>query len=308
MKVKEFNKFIDRLELGNPTTPPSKEELYQLIFADMVNRTSQMFEYSGLPDSIPQRNLELYLQLYGYTVIDKVNDTLYAFKCGLGGEPDVYYQPTLATIANPALHYSATRTLHTDVALIRSDSLMQGIGGINNQYAWYLTEAYLTLRLALINARSEYIINSPDDNSEKGAEAFLRSIINGELSFTKTVGFDEKLSLQTLPYSQNAMSAIKSAIEAIQYLTGCWYRKIGLTSAYNMKREYVSEGELEDDSVDSLIFDMLECRKKGIEEVNKLFNTNISVRLGKGWNAEPKEQAEIKEPKEDTPDESQRTL
>lgn len=285
-QIRQFNKLVNAIG-GNRDSPPDKADIHDIIFSDMMARMMQFANYNGLPESIPSKNIELLLQLNGYAFITMVNGKLYALSGGLSGENrSPYYEPTLITIANPALdNYNRTLRLGLDGVLIRNDSLMRGIGDITDLYAWYLTDAFLTLRLALINARSEYIINSPDDNSQQGASEFIRSIVDGELSFTKTIGFDEQLSLQTLPYSQHAMENIKSAIEAIQYLQGSWFRKMGLVQAYNMKREYVSaeETSMDSDSLDSLPIDMMRNRVEGFDAVNKMFGTNINVTLGKAW-------------------------
>lgn len=284
-RIKQFNKLVNAIG-GNRDSPPAKTDIHDIIFSDMMARMMQFAKYEGLPDTIPSKDLELLLQLNGFAFITKVDGKLYAFSGGLSGENrSPYYEPTLITIANPALKFNRTLEFGKDGVLIRNDSLMRGIGDLTDLYAWYLTDAFLTLRLALINARSEYIINSPDDNSQQGASEFIRSIVDGELSFTKTIGFDEQLSLQTLPYSQHAMENIKSAIEAIQYLQGSWFRKMGLIQAYNMKREYVSaeETSMDEDSLDSLPIDMVKNRKDGFDEVNRMFGTDIKVSLGKAW-------------------------
>ena len=52
------------------------------------NKLFAMFKYNNLPETIPQRNLEKIL-LHGYACIAKVDEKLYAFDGGLGGEnPD----------------------------------------------------------------------------------------------------------------------------------------------------------------------------------------------------------------------------
>lgn len=310
-KVKAFNKYIENLGFSLDS-PPDRKEIHRTIFADMVNRTAQMFEYEGLPDTIQMKDLEMQLQLYGFAFIDKVNGKLYSFIGGLGGECNSpYYDPTWITIANPALNYNATRILDKDGILIRNDTLLYSIREINDLYSWYITDAFLTLRMALVNARSEYIINVTDDNGEKSATDFIKSLVNGDLSFVKTTGFDETIDFQTLPYNQHAMENIKSAIEAIQYLQGSWFRKVGLVSVFNMKREYVSDGETEmsEDSLDSLPIDMLHCREEGVRKVNAMFGTNISVRMGKAWRMDTMQKSsedkeENPEDKEDTKDEA----
>ena len=88
----------------------------------MLNRTNAMFTWEGLPDTIPAWILELYLQTNGNVIIYKYNDNLYAFIGGLGGEPDVYFMPTIATIANPALNISKQLKIHEDCEVIYNDS------------------------------------------------------------------------------------------------------------------------------------------------------------------------------------------
>ena len=69
----------------------------------MLAKTLSMFEYENLPYSIPYNELEKLLQINGYAFITQVNGELYAFAGGIGGEPDVYGNPTTITISNPAL-------------------------------------------------------------------------------------------------------------------------------------------------------------------------------------------------------------
>ena len=73
----------------------NKKKSVGIYIAYMLARTQQMFKWNNLPDTIPQRHLELFLQKHGNVCITKVNDKLYAFTGGMGGEPDPYYMPTL---------------------------------------------------------------------------------------------------------------------------------------------------------------------------------------------------------------------
>ena len=80
-----------------------KEKNVNYAIMQFLNKTLSMFQYDNLPETIPSEELEKLLQIHGYAIIAKVNDELYAFSGGLGGEPDVYYRPTIATVTNPAL-------------------------------------------------------------------------------------------------------------------------------------------------------------------------------------------------------------
>ena len=54
----------------------------------MISRCQSMIEWKNLPESIPARNLELLLQVNGNVCFYKYNETLYAFRGGMGGPLD----------------------------------------------------------------------------------------------------------------------------------------------------------------------------------------------------------------------------
>ena len=70
-----------------------------------------------------------------------------------------------------------------------------------------------------------------------------------------------------------------------------------------MKREALNSAEsaLNDDILYPLIDEMLEERQKGVEKINKLYGTNISVELSSVWKQlrDQEEQAVKEDKKED---------
>ena len=135
----------------------------------MFNRLQSMFEYKGLPDTIPQRNVELMLQTNGNVCITKVEGKLYAFTGGLGGEPNEYYMPTIYTVANPYLNFSKNLKIDKDCIVIPNDALYIGLLPMFNRYASMLAENDATIRIADINARIINIISASDDRTRKSA-------------------------------------------------------------------------------------------------------------------------------------------
>lgn len=248
-----------------------------------LNRTQSMFAYEGLPESIPQRNLEIILQTCGFAVIAKVNGELYAFRTGLGGERNVYYEPTIATIANPALNYSSNLKIGEDCVLIRQDSFMQGMLPMFRRYATMLAENDCTIRMADINTRIQFILSAPDDNTKNAALQFLRDIENGKMGVIADPSFFDTIKVQ--PAATNGGGVLTQLIELQQYLKGSAFMDMGLSSNYNMKREALNSAETSsnDDILLPLIDDMLEQRRIGIEAVNNMFGTNITVDLASSW-------------------------
>ena len=98
----------------------NKQRCVQNYVYYMLNRTLTMFEYDGLPDTIPKIDLERFIQQNGEVCIAKHNDNLYAFTAGLGGFPDVYYEPTEMIVANPALDLSKSYKIGIDCVRFRN--------------------------------------------------------------------------------------------------------------------------------------------------------------------------------------------
>ena len=82
------------------------------------NKTMAMFKYHNLPGTIPCYELENLLQKNGFACVAQVEGSLYAFDGGLGGEPDVYYRPTICTVANPALKLTRDFEIDKDCVIV----------------------------------------------------------------------------------------------------------------------------------------------------------------------------------------------
>ena len=57
----------------------NKQMLIDAYMKDMQKKTIRMFEWKNLPDTIPQRELELILQLCRFAIFTKVDDKLFVF-------------------------------------------------------------------------------------------------------------------------------------------------------------------------------------------------------------------------------------
>lgn len=252
--------------------------------AYMLCRTQSMFRYTGLPDTIPQRDLELMIQSAGFAGVTKVGDDLYAFTGGLGGMPDAYYKPTILTVANPALNFNKMLKIDEECVIIPNDSLLIGLLPLFNRYASMLAENDVTIRLADINARIINLISSGDDRTLESAKDYLRDIERGKLGVVAENSFLD--GIRTQPYSASgSTNNITQLIELQQYLKAGWYNEIGLDANYNMKREAVntSEAQMNDDALLPLVDDMLNQRKTAIKKINLMFGTHITVDLASSW-------------------------
>ena len=260
-----------------------KERIGTAQILYMLARTQSMFDYSGLPDTIPARNLEIMLQLNGNVFFTEVEGSYYVFTGGLGGEPDVYYEPTIYTVANPALAFSKNLRIGEDGILIRSDSYGIGLLPMMQKYSAMMVENEFTMRIADINARIAFMMSASDDRTEKSARTFLERIVNGEMGVISDSAFLE--SLKVNPAGSEHTQRMTDLIEYQQYLKAAWFNDLGINANYNMKRESISpdEAQLNDDALLPLIDDMLEQRQIAIDKINKKYGLDISVSLDSSW-------------------------
>ena len=159
------------------------------------NKTMAMFKYHNLPDSIPCYELENLLQKNGFACVAKVESELYAFDGGLGGEPDVYYRPTICTVANPALNLSKDFVINKDCVIVKNDSNMVGLSHTISKYNTLITENEITILIALINSRMSIIFSGADSATKTSAEQYLNMIKQGKLGVISDNAFLESLSI-----------------------------------------------------------------------------------------------------------------
>lgn len=259
-----------------------KEALQKQIISQMLNKTITIFKYGNLPETITDKDIEIITQVNGYSVWKEVDGKLYVFYGSLGGEPNPYYLPTLAIIANPALRYNASLKIDEECVVMLNDYLYTGLMPLFNKYGSLLTEADISLKYAIINARVPALLQSDNDNTYKSAQEFFSKIEKGDgYGIIASKEFFEGIKSQDF-YKQ---PYIKDLIESIQYIKASWYNEIGLNSQFNMKREAINSAEsrLNDDILHPTIDVMLQCRKKAVEKINKMFGTNITVELNSVW-------------------------
>lgn len=263
---------------------PTKDQIAENYIRTMLARTSNMFKYTNLPDTINIRDLEVILQTKGYAVGLKVNDKPYILRGFFAGVLNEQLLPTETIVTNVYLNIDKTLTIGKDCVVIKNDSMYQGLMPMFNKYAALLSETDISLKYACWNSRISMLIECSDDNTKISAEALIQKIIDGK-DLGVIAGKPLIESLKTYPYNGNTNNYITNLLELHQYLKANWYIDLGINANYNMKRESLSSNEVavNEDTLLPLIDDMERCRKEGIESFNKMMGTNIGVELDSSW-------------------------
>lgn len=271
------------------------KSLRRLHINMMLDRTRQMFTWSGLPDSIPEKWLEIYLQIHGYVIIAETDIGLKAFFGGLGSVPDEYYKPTKAIVNNPYLNYNKTldiyRDYHTEdfnretgCVVGQNDTMMYGLYPLIWKYAEQLATNEITLNISDINSRAMNILAASSDKAAESVRQFLKDLRDGKIATIRD-SLIKDTDVRSLPFTDATNGGITNLIELHQYYKASFYNEIGLNANYNMKRESIqqNESDMNHDSLKPLIDDMMECRQELADMLNKCYDLDVSVDFNSIW-------------------------
>lgn len=250
-----------------------------------LNQLIHIFDWRNLPDTIPDYNLELILLIYGHAIINKKDNDLYAFFGGLGGIPDEYYFPSQTFVNNPFLKFSKIGEIDKNSIVIRNDTLIQGVMPILHRYHSQMIENDITQHMANINMRIMNVLTASDDSDKASCDKFIEDLISGKLGTIQADGFID--TVHTQPYGSSGQgNQVTQLIEYATWLKARLFQEFGVNGQNsNIKREYVSDSEINlyNNPNTGTVNDMLICRQRGADEVNKMFGTNITVDFSDEW-------------------------
>lgn len=285
MRNGDINKQFDFLGLDNNLIYNHLDKRKNV--ADMVtymfNRSNIMFKYHNLPETIPETELEKLLQTNGFAIVGKINGDLYAINGGLGGEPDVYNRPTIATVSVPYFNFNDTWDIDKDCVVIKNDSNAIGLIPMFIKYCTLMNENEITMLLATVNKRVQNLLSANDDNTIESAVQFLKDVFDGKIGvIAESKLFD---SLKVNNSSTTSQVSLTDLFEYEQYLKASMFNEIGLSANFNMKRERLTSAEVETntDNLYPLVDDMLNNRKIALEKINTMFDTEIEVEFNSSW-------------------------
>lgn len=261
---------------------------YDYWYFKLLDLIINMFEYRNLPAGISKRDLELNLLITGHaTIIAKKDGTMFTPLTSLYGY-DEYYQPTKAVFANPVVITSKEYTIGEDCTVVYNNSLQDSIfyvkadSGLNTfiqRYARQLADIESTINIYTVNSRLTSIPVSNDNAVMESLKSFFKNLTIGKRAIVSDSSIIE--NFRNVDINRTGIKdGVNDWLIARDKILEQFYRDLGIRMT-NQKKAQVNTDEVE--SNDQLLLissdDMLKARKKGYEETNNMFGTNIEVRL-----------------------------
>lgn len=273
----------DNLYLKYQEQIKNKDKSVNGYIRKMLAITQAMFVYKGLPETLPQNNLENLLQTNGNVFVTEVDGKMYAFTGGLGGTPNAYNEATEYIVSNPYLQLNKSYKIDVDGVLIKNDSGANSLLPIFGKYGVLCSDTLLSLNTCSVLSRITMLISASDDKTKQSADDFINKILQGDFSVIGENAFFKGVNLQSI--STQSANQITQLIELLQYFKASAFNEIGLNANYNLKRERLntSEVQMNVDALNPYVDNMLQERKKAVEKINAMFGAEISVELASSW-------------------------
>lgn len=271
----------------------------------LYEKLIRIFKYDNLPDTIPRDALENYVLTFGYGGITKADlngeKILVAVPCtkyGVGLYPN--YEP-LAQYCTPLIQ-ARDLTIGRDIVIVKNNSYQISCDSIVKRYARQLADFDATINILTSNSRMAVL---PSFDNEESAESYKAVMVANRLGQVDTVLDKSFIQKGTFTPFANMSSTVRinDVVSARNEILRTFLSEIGITSA-NDKRERMVVDEVNVNS-QMLLFnvaDMLECRQKAIDEVNKIYGTNIKVDLADEYKFIKNETDNIERGEEDESD------
>ena len=258
---------------------------FDFWFWKIVNLLLQMFDWEGLPEDIPAREIELNLLLTGHCCI-LVDDEgrLYAPPTSIYGQ-DRYYQPTNAVFASPTVSGQNTYTIGKDCVCIYNSSLKESVWYIRSdngllsfikRYARMLADIESTINIYTVNQRLTAVPVTEDQNVAQSIKAFFRKLIQGKREIITDNNLIESFRNVDIISKTTLKDGVNDWLIARDKVFEQMYRDLGVRM-YQPKKAQVTESELESNDQVLLIAldDLDKARRKGAEELNQMFGARF---------------------------------
>lgn len=253
------------------------------------------FVYDGLPDSLPDIEIEKRV-LFGFAPIfihPKFGMiTSWASVTGVNH----FNRPVTCTWSQ-ANCGSGNLTIGKDCAIIYNDTADEtseyqnprGLSELISRYARLLADMDSSINIMSVSARKTAwaVAKSPD------VAKSVRAAYGRQKAGDFDVVMDEGLYDFFKVYPETTSTRVMSTNDLIalkEHLIRDFMAQLGIKSAERKAERMLTDEIAADDAfLDANLADMLKARQRGVERVNALFGTNISVRLGRKPNVQPEE-------------------
>lgn len=249
----------------------------------LFQKVISVFEFENLPQEWADNYFKYVL--FGYGVIAVIYTDKYGVicqDCGLSGF-DVFYQPTRCIIANPHLPGLKEFKIHENCEIIKLQPDYGSVMDLVTTYADLMALALETTGANLLNSKLSYVFFAENKTAAESFKKLYDRVASGE----PMAVIDKNLLMEdgtpawqifTQNVGQNYIT--DRLLNDMKTLEDQFNTVIGVPNANTQKRERMITDEVNANNVDTQcrVNLWLETMNRDIEQVNRMFGTDIKVK------------------------------
>lgn len=277
--------------------------LFKHYFNFILRDVFQIFKFEGIPDTVDETFMKYCLFLNGKVTFFKLNSgDLVALNGVYSGDPNLYYVPDKMLVSNPRLlkAYRMQRDADCIVVYCSEPDIYNVTGEFGGLYtlisrtATMLADGDLSINVSQKNKRLINVLAAEDQNTKDSIDVVIRKQYNGEPYAVVHKSLIDNVESVPITDKTGGTNDIVQLIECQQYILSHFYEALGLQTHDNMKKERLITAEINDnDNLAKLNIDDILCTiKNGLDKVNAMFGTNISISLNPLLEEQSKETSE----------------
>lgn len=269
MYIDNYNKYLSRNVKKSTKFYKSfmywKETLFEYCM--------KLFTWDGLPETIPQKEIEIRLLCFGKCVIVKTSEKkLISATVELTGNTDYFDEFT---------HYNYSTGLHTGEGRVNIDGVLINNNALRNplidkidRYSVLLAHTEVSFINALVNARSMQTYKAIDNSYAEAINTYRQKLFEGEQSAIVDEGM---IGIEVTDNASHLQVTPQQLFEVRNDLLTAFLEEIGVRKSVKKKERLIIDEVGADEIMLKLnIKDMLDNRIKACENIKKVFDIDVS--------------------------------
>lgn len=257
------------------------EQSYMYWKSALFEKCVRMFTWNGLPNYMPQREIEMRLISEGFCGF--VNDRNVGYMVASGSLHGVtQYNDVFTnfTYASPTA-YGGSPLIGRDCVVIQNNAIRLPLYPMICRYASLLAHCDITLKVGLVNLRETNTFKAESDSTAESIRAYHKKAYNGELDVIVDSSMIDAVQNMVNSGATHSLG-IMDVVDVRNELLRMFFNEIGVRYTRD-KKERMIESEVNNDEQLLLlnIADMKRKREEACKEIYDIFGLNISVELTK---------------------------
>ena len=275
------NDMLERLGVPN-TYRKNRTVEYNYWFRSLLHKIDSSLIFKGLPDDWVEDFFKFCLWARGFVAVFETKRWGISFQpvASLSGY-DFYYQPTIASIANPL--YNKQLVIHKDTELLKLTPDFMGVLDIIDHYATRLAELSKSIQMQFINAKVPMCMIA----NSKAESELIKSIYDSVQAGESLVVYKNKLNdneiiprVQPFGFWNQDFKQTYIAVELLQNMETVlnnFYMEIGLPTNVSDKKAHTLNAEADFQAAQSQA--RIACWVASLEESFERIERRFGLRL-----------------------------